>query len=98
EITSSVDLTNQVICGVTTDFSGFGIASKPDFQGLVNTISAMNIKQGILNSLDAKYSDAQAAEDEAATGDYSDVVGSLNAALNEIAAQSGKALTSDQAN
>jgi Tol biopolymer transport system component len=66
-------------------------------QVLTSTIATMNLQQGITNSLDAKYQDALAAAQAATDGDYAGVISELNAALNQIAAQSGKKLTVSQA-
>jgi hypothetical protein len=62
-----------------------------DFRAL---IPALGIEGGTANSLDAKLASAL---DALATGKTKNVCSALQAALNEIAAQSGKKLTTNQA-
>jgi beta propeller repeat protein len=63
-----------------------------DVQGL---LQSFNLKQGIANSLTAKLGSAQSA---IATGDLAAACGLLGAFINEVQAQTGKAITALQAN
>ena len=65
---------------------------------LVVLVESFNLKQGIENSLDAKLSYAQSALDAANTGDNTTICNVLQAFINEVNAQSGHALTANQAN
>jgi len=64
---------------------------------LANLVLATNAKQGIVNSLDAKLGAVQQALTAANAGNRADAASKLNAFINDVAAQSGKALTADQA-
>ena len=65
---------------------------------LIDLVESFNIKQGIENSLDAKLENALRALDAAQNGDTTTACNSINAFINEVNAQSGKALTVAQAN
>ena len=65
---------------------------------LVGLVKSFNLKQGIENSLDAKLANAQAALGAANAGDRPTACNQLGAFINETQAQSGKALTVDEAN
>jgi hypothetical protein len=64
---------------------------------LADLVQATNAKQGIVNSLDAKLNAAQEALAAANADNRADASNKLDAFVNEVAAQAGKALTSDQA-
>jgi hypothetical protein len=64
---------------------------------LAETVLATNAKQGIVDSLDAKLVAVQAALTAANAGNRADASNKLNAFINDVAAQSGKALTADEA-
>ncbi|MEW6683481.1 MAG: SBBP repeat-containing protein [Nitrospirota bacterium] len=64
---------------------------------LVGLVQSFNLKQGIENSLDAKLQNAQDALTAAQGGDLPSACNLLNAFSNEAQAQSGKAITPDQA-
>lgn len=74
------------------------VASPTDLlQQLIDTVAAFNLRRGIANSLDAKLSNAQKALETARSDDTAGACGMLGAFINEVQAQSGKALTVDQA-
>ena len=66
----------------------------PHVGDLVNLVKSFGLKQGIANSLIAKLGSAQSA---IARGDLSTACGVLGAFINEVQAQTGKAITSSQA-
>ena len=66
-----------------------------DTQNLINTVNGMNLSEGIANSLDAKLN---AAIGYLNSGVNTAAKDSLNAFINEVNAQAGKNLTTDQAN
>jgi WD40 repeat protein len=68
------------------------------FAALVALVQSFNLRQGITNSLDAKLLNAQAALDAARKGSLGVACNLLAAFISEVQAQSGKALTVDQAN
>jgi WD40 repeat protein len=65
---------------------------------LVALVASFNLRQGITNSLDAKLLNAQNAMDAARSGSIGVACNLLGAFISEVQAQSGKALTADQAN
>ena len=67
----------------------------PHVGDLVNLVQSFNLKQGIANSLTAKLGSAQSA---IARGDLATACGVLGAFINEVQAQTGKAITASQAN
>jgi hypothetical protein len=64
---------------------------------LKTTVESLNIQNGIANSLDAKLQAIEEALAASNAGDKPSACNKLNAFLNEVNAQSGKALTTDQA-
>jgi hypothetical protein len=64
---------------------------------LIGAVQNDNLKQGIANSLDAKVQSVQAAVTAANAGNRSDACNALGAFIDEAQAQSGNALTADQA-
>jgi len=64
---------------------------------LIATVEAMNLQQGIENSLDAKLENALAALDAANAGNRNDAICKIEAFINEVKAQRGNKLTEDQA-
>jgi hypothetical protein len=68
------------------------------FDSLIVTVESFNLKQGIESSLDAKVQNALAAFEKAKQGDFTSSCSMLNAFINEVLAQSGKAITAAQAN
>ena len=63
---------------------------------LVAAVKALNLSNGISNSLDVKLQNALAAND-ADAGDVPSACNRMDAFLNDVSAQSGKALTLAQA-
>jgi hypothetical protein len=66
-------------------------------QQLIDTVAADNLRKGIVNSLDSKLANAQAALASAHAGNFANACGMLSAFINEVQAQSGKAITTQQA-
>jgi len=66
-------------------------------QQLIDMVAAFNLRRGIANSLDAKLENAQAALAAAHSGDSSSACGMLSAFIHEVQAQSGKAITTQEA-
>jgi hypothetical protein len=65
---------------------------------LIALVKSFNIKQGIENSLDAKLQNVYDALSAVVSGKKSTACSKLGAFINEVEAQSGKALTTVQAN
>ena len=65
--------------------------------GLIGIVEDMNLQQGIANSLDAKLEAVQDALVAANAGVREDAVNKLEAFINSVEAQRGKALTDSQA-
>lgn len=65
---------------------------------LIALVKKFNLAQGIANSLDAKLQNIQKAVTAVKQNDRSTAWNELKALVNEAHAQSGKELTSDQAN
>lgn len=63
---------------------------------LINLVEALNLQQGISNSLDAKLQNIQAALAAAQAGDGPSACNMLNAFVNEVEAQAEQKLTVNQ--
>lgn len=95
-----------VACTATDAFgnsatAGFNVIVKgaPDqITALIALVQSFNIKQGIENSLDAKLQNVFDALNAAKAGYMATACSKLGAFINEVLAQSGKALTTAQAN
>ena len=85
---------NSSFCGFTVSVT----AAAGQISNLIATIQAFNLKQGIANSLDSKLQNTLAALNAAQGGSAAATCNLLTAFINETQAQSGKALTVDQAN
>lgn len=68
-----------------------------DIEELIADVEGMNLQQGLDNSLDAKLTAALEALEALNAGQRNDAVNKLNAFINEVEAQQGKKLTSEQA-
>ena len=66
-------------------------------QQLIDLVATFNLRRGIANSLDAKLQNAQAALAAAQSANSSSACGMLSAFINEVQAQSGKAITTQEA-
>ena len=64
---------------------------------LIALVKSFNLKQGIENSFDAKLQNVLAALDAAEDGDTATACNKLDAFINEVQAQTGKAITAAQA-
>jgi len=81
----------------TGSFSVLVQAAAAQVSNLLAEVQAFNLAQGITNSLDAKLTNILSALNAAQSGNVSNVCGQLGAFINQVAAQSGKALTTAQA-
>lgn len=98
DITTSINTNANIICGITTSFSDFAVMAAPTIPDLINTTQAMNLQQGIENSLDTKLQAAQDALNAQDNGLNQTAINKLEAFINEVEAQRGKALSNNQAN
>ena len=98
--------TNTVTC-TATDSSGnsttesFSVTvfGAPDqITDLIALVNSFNLRQGIENSLDAKLRNVIDALGAASAGNVATACSKLGSFINEVQAQSGKALTMAQAN
>ena len=98
--------TNTVTC-TATDFSGNSTTASfsvtvfgaPDqITDLIALVNSFNLRQGIENSLDAKLRNVIDALGAASAGNVATACSKLGSFINEVQAQSGKALTMAQAN
>lgn len=96
EITLLVDTEVKEVVGKTDSFSDFGIFEVDAFgliNGLINDVLALNLQQGISNSLDAKLSAAlQAVDDFNACNDVA-AINTLEAFIAAVRAQSGNKIS-----
>jgi hypothetical protein len=74
------------------------LSTPPGITDLIDTVKSFNLRQGIENSLDAKLQSAQNALNAANSGDRPTACNLLTAFINEVTAQSARALTVNQAN
>jgi hypothetical protein len=82
----------------TTDSFKIHVSGAADqLSALVSAVRTTNGTQGIVNSLDAKLTAVQQALTAANAGNRGDATNKLGAFINDVSAQSGKALTPDQA-
>lgn len=72
-------------------------AAAQQVNDLIAEVNDMNMKMGIQNSLDAKLQNAEAALNAASAGSKTDVCNLMSAFINQTNAQSGKGLTTEQA-
>jgi hypothetical protein len=66
-------------------------------QQLIDKVAELDLRRGIANSLNAKLENAQAALAAAQSADSSSACGMLSAFIHEVQAQSGKAITTQDA-
>ena len=104
---STFPVGTTVVSCIATDSSGNSAMASFDvivkgatdqFVDLIAMVKSFNIKQGIENSLDAKLQNALDALKAASAGNMSTACSKLDAFINEVLAQSGKALSTAQAN
>ena len=103
---SSFSIGTTVVMCTATDASGnssyasFNVTVKGasgQIADLIALVTSFNLRQGITNSLDAKLQNVLAALTAAGVGDIATACNKLNAFINEVQAQSGKAITTLQA-
>jgi HYR domain len=103
---SSFSIGTTVVMCTATDASGnsshasFNVTVKGasgQIADLIALVTSFNLRQGITNSLDAKLQNVLAALSAAGVGDIATACNKLNAFINEVQAQSGKAITTLQA-
>ena len=76
----------------------FSLYSPTDLlQQLIDKVAELDLRRGIANSLNAKLENAQAALAAAQSADSSSACGMLSAFIHEVQAQSGKAITTQDA-
>ena len=103
DATTSVDTVNDIICGEVTSLSPFAIVNTenaadpvPLLLALVDTVSELNIQNGIQNSLDAKLDHAVDALVDVSMGNNGSAINVMEAFINAVEAQSGNQIpTSD---
>jgi len=97
--TTTVSCTATDAAGNTTSksFSVIVQAAAAQVANLMDTVRSFNLKQGITNSLDAKLQNVEDALTSAKKGSVTSTCNQMSAFINETKAQSGKALTVDQA-
>jgi hypothetical protein len=101
DVTTSLDTENDVICGIVTSFSFFGVFETADpvvmLEELAQQATALNLAQGIENSLHAKLDTAlQILEDSNENNDVA-AVNALGAFINAVEAQRGKKISAGDA-
>lgn len=92
--------TYNVTAASTTTWETLGLPKfeEPDqITGLIALIESFNLRAGLENSLDVKLRGVQEALAAANAGDVTTACNKLDAFLHEVAAQSGKALTTSEA-
>jgi hypothetical protein len=102
DITSSNDLGNEIICGITDSFSYFALLEVADpvqlLSGLMAAVQTINANNGILNSLDAKLDAAESAlSDAKANNDHSAMNVLMDAFINHVEAQRDKHISTEEA-
>lgn len=94
-VTTSLDTTNNVICGQVSSFSEFALLEGITADHLIDEVKSFNLKpdveQGLLDKLNAAKSAIERNQKKTA-------VNILKAFTNQVKAQKGKALTNEQAN
>jgi len=101
DVTTSQDMDNDIICGIVTSFSFFGVFETADpvvlLEELAQQVTALNLQQGIEKSLHAKLDTAlQILEDSNENNDVA-ATNSLGAFINAVEAQRGKKIFSADA-
>lgn len=98
--TTTVNCTANDTAGheATANFSVVVKSASQQISDLSTLVKGINLKQGISNSLDAKFQGVRDALSSVQVGNPGTACNKLDAALNEISAQSGKDITVAQAN
>lgn len=102
DITSSNDVGQEIICGVTDSFSYFALFESADpirlLEDLIQAVAALNAKHGIVNSLDAKLGAAkQALTDARKNNDLSAINVLMSSFINAVEAQRGNQILEAEA-
>lgn len=103
DITSSIDTTSNVICGLTNSFSLFAVGHAVPHPAqeligqLIDDVSALNVRQGIANSLDAKLDRARNALDDFNANNNAAAVNAIAALVEEVQAQRGVQIAEEDA-
>jgi hypothetical protein len=102
DITSSNDVGEEIICGVTDSFSYFALLEVADpiqlLEELIQAVAALNAKHGIVNSLDAKLSAAKKAlQDAKANRDLSAINVLMHSFISAVEAQRGNQILEAEA-
>jgi len=99
-VTTERDPATNTICGVVKSFSPFVVVEFPAMSALndlVVRVQNLDVRHGIIASLDAKLDAAVAALDHALSGNRASAVNCLNAFIAEVRAQNSKKLPADVA-
>lgn len=102
DITSSNDVGQEAICGVTDSFSYYALLEPADpiqlLDELIQAVAAMNARHGIVNSLDAKLSAAKKAlADAKQNNDLSAINVLMNSFVGAVEAQRGMQILESEA-
>lgn len=103
DITTFVDTTSNVICGETSSFSLFAVGHTVPHPAqeligqLIDDVSALNVKQGISNSLDAKLDRARNALDDFNNNNDAAAINAIAAFVEEVQAQRGSQISEEDA-
>jgi hypothetical protein len=96
DVTTTHDTANDIICGEATSLSPFAIVdpvAPPNpvvmILDLVADITALNLANGIENSLDAKLDSALSALEDAAAQNDQSAINAMQAFISAVNAQSG---------
>ncbi|MDP2696317.1 MAG: Ig domain-containing protein, partial [bacterium] len=94
-ITTSLDTTNNIICGQVSSFSEFGLFEDITIDHVIDEIKSFNlepdIEQGLFDKLNAAKSAIERGQNKTARN-------ILKAFINLVNAQEGKKISNDQAN
>jgi hypothetical protein len=78
-------------------FNVIVVGAPSQLTALIALVQSFNLRQGIANSLDVKLTDVAGALNAANAGNTATACNKLGSFINEVQAQSGKALTTAQA-
>ena len=93
DITTVLDVGRNVICGKASSFSLFALLQPGQaiqlLHDLVEDVVALNLQQGISNSLDSKLAACLNSLEDLKDNNNDAAVGALGAFINAVQAQSG---------
>ncbi len=101
DVTTSNDTINYIVCGKTSSLSPFAVFKRIDPIALLNELAirirGYGLPSGITTSLTSKLQNAVNALRAAKTNSSTSACNIIDAFINEVTAQSDKALTLNQA-